>query len=98
MTARAAAKVEAEETENENKVYEYEFDGKTYKFDRDNTDDVEILEAFEDGKMITALRAILGPEQWATFKSKKRSSEDLNKMAEAMFKAVGATDVGESSG
>lgn len=95
MTAKSAAKAEA--ATEENTVFVYKFDGDDYKFDRNDTDDVEILEAFEDGRMVTALRAILGPAQWATFKSKKRTSEDLNNMAEAMFKAVGAT-TGESSG
>lgn len=78
-------------------TFEFEHDGDTYKVSRESMNDVDVLEQFEDGKIVTPLRSLLGPDQWATYKSKKRSGEDLGTLAESMFKGLGTT-AGESSG
>lgn len=95
-TTGAAAKALKEEAE-ELKVYSFEYDGDKYVFDKSTVDDVEVYEAMEDGKMAVPLRTILGAEQWAKFKSKKRTVEELGRMLEAMYASIGV-DSGESAG
>ena len=60
--------------------------------------DIDTLEAFEDGKAITALRGLFGPTQWAQFKSldPKPTVDDLNEIAEKVAKVYGMGSVGES--
>lgn len=78
-TAAAALKAEAEEKKT------VEFDGETYEVDLATMDDVNVLEMHEDGKIIGVIRHVVGPKQWATFKSKPRKSDELAKFAEAVF-------------
>ncbi len=90
-SARAALKAEAvEET-----TVSFEYDGVEYVLDRDAINDVDVIEAFEDNKVATALRTILGPEQWAAFKSRKRTMTELGELSVALFAAFG-TSPGES--
>lgn len=49
---------------------------------------VDVIEAFEDGKTATLLRALLGASQWSAFKSKPRTMTDLNGIFEAANKAL----------
>lgn len=49
---------------------------------------VDAIEAFEDGKIATLIREILGAEQWATFKEKPRTIKDLNALFTAADKAM----------
>lgn len=51
--------------------------------------DYEVLEAFEDGKIVTFLRLILGTEQHAAFKATKPKVADVNAFVEAIQKALG---------
>lgn len=51
---------------------------------------LEVFEAFEDGRVLAALRALLGEEQWATYKAAApRTVGDLNILAEKISEAVG---------
>lgn len=91
MTAKEALVAEAT-----NSDVTFEYDGVTYTVARDSVDDVDVIEAYEDRNIVTAARTILGPVQWATFKSKKRKSADLGDLTTALFGALG-TSTGESS-
>jgi len=54
-----------------------DFDGEEYTVAKEVLDDVEVLEAWEDGKHATLCRLILGADQWKKFKSKKRSVTEM---------------------
>lgn len=70
----------------------FEFDGETYDIAPAAEWDVDALEAFEDQKIITCVRLILGAEQWQRFKAKPRTMGDLN----GLFTAMQAHLVGPS--
>jgi hypothetical protein len=60
--------------------------------------DIDTLEAFEDGKVITAIRGLLGPDQWAQLKAMtpKPNVGDLEEIADKIAKVYGMGSVGES--
>ena len=95
MTARQALKNEAVKVIDEegNDVasppIEFEYDGNVYSFHKDDLDDVDVIEGFEDGKLVSPVRRILGATQWTVFKSKRRTSQDLADMVTKMFDQVG---------
>lgn len=51
--------------------------------------DVEVFEAEEAGKFMTCIQRILGPEQYALFKGKKRTMKDALSLMEAMYAGGG---------
>lgn len=67
----------------------FTFDGVKYSVDSTMDWDLEVLEAVEDDKIVTIVRTLMGPEQWAKFKAKPRKVADLNALFEAIAKAVG---------
>lgn len=67
----------------------FEYGGNTFSVGDAEGWDVEVLEAFEDGKVVTAVRALLGPEQWATFKAGKPTVAELNGLFEVAAEALG---------
>ncbi len=87
MSANTPAKAEAL-----NAPITFEFDGESYTVAPAAEWDVEALEAFEDQKIITCVRMILGDEQWKRFKSKPRNMGDLN----GLFMVMQAQLVGPS--
>lgn len=84
MADPTPAKAEAFSTDTE-----LDFDGEHYVVAPATDWSLDALEAFEDGKMITFLRELLGPEQWATFKAKPRKSADVEGLANALMGASG---------
>lgn len=66
-------------------VRNVEFDGESFSFSADLLDDVEVMEAWEDGKHTTLLRHLLGPDQWAKFKKKKRPVVDIYNLLNAIL-------------
>lgn len=56
--------------------------------DRDNIP-FEALEAFEDGKPIAFLRALLGNKDYARLKKLVKTSGDFNEFMDAVLEAVG---------
>ncbi|WP_435112020.1 hypothetical protein [Nocardiopsis synnemataformans] len=57
---------------------------------------IEVAEAFEDGRVIQAVRGILGPDQWASMKAKlKPKVKDLNELAELIGQTYGFESPGE---
>lgn len=98
VPADEALKAEAAEVD----LFEFEYEGHTYKYDLDEMEnDSDILEAFEEGKMIVPIKLLLSDEQYKLWKSRgkngKRSIPEVGKFAEAMFAGQGVTP-GESSG
>jgi len=76
MSEQVEVKVEAVvEAEVTTRVVEH--DGEKYTVSVSPLDDVEVLEAYEDGKYASLARAILGSSQWSTYKSKKRTTVEL---------------------
>jgi hypothetical protein len=67
----------------------FTFDGVKYSVDNTMDWDLEVLEAVEDDKIVSIVRALLGPDQWAKFKAKPRKVADLNDLFQAIAKAVG---------
>lgn len=49
---------------------------------------LDAIEAYEDGKIATLIREILGAEQWARFKEKPRTVSDLQGFMQAFEKAT----------
>lgn len=86
-TAEKALENEAEETTKRT----VEYDGETYEFDTDDMDDVEFLYAMEQEQLATAVRILIGVNQWRKFTSKKRKVEQLNDFVGLMFSEKGAT-------
>lgn len=54
-----------------------EHNGVTYTVAAEPMNDVEVLEAVEDQKYATCARAILGSDQWATYKASKPTATEL---------------------
>lgn len=83
MTTKAI-KAEAQST-----YTEVEYDGETYSVPPTMEWDLDVLEALEDGQIVKAVRALLGEEQYAKFKSTKPTVADLNALFEEIGKAAG---------
>lgn len=65
-----AARAEAKATP---RVITFEHDGLTYTVTSEAAEDVELFEAIEDEKYMSAVRGFLGREQWAAFKDAHRT-------------------------
>lgn len=50
-----------------------EWDGHEYFIEGENLDDAELLEFITDNNFIGALRAMIGPKQWAEYKKRARN-------------------------
>lgn len=82
----SAAKAEAL-----NEAVTFEYDGETYTVAASKDWDLDVLEQYEEGKVAATVKALLGPEQWATFRSTKRTVGDLSDLFEALQKAIGVS-------
>lgn len=81
-----AAEAEAEKTG----VVEFEYDDEVYTVDPKGMEDLEFLEAYEDGKVLIPIRTLLGPAQWEQFRVNHKTATELAEMADAMFAKLGA--------
>lgn len=79
----------AAKSEAKKQHHTFIFEGEKYSVAPTSEWDLDVLEAVEDDKAIAIVRGLLGPEQWAKFKSKPRKVEDLTKLFTALAKAVG---------
>lgn len=52
-----------------------EWEGHEYTIAGESLDDAELLEFFTDNNFIGALRAMLGPKQWAEYKKRARNEQ-----------------------
>jgi len=66
------------------------FDGETFAIPPATRWGIEVLENFEDGKMTSTVRALLGADGWARFKAKPRTVADLEALMEAVTSALGS--------
>lgn len=91
VKAKSAAKAEATET-----AYEYEYDGSKYCLPEDR-DDVGIMEAYENGRLVTATKMLVGDEVYDDLRKqgKLKKMPELNELINAAFKAMGTSE-GES--
>lgn len=89
--ALEAVKSEAAEEAEESTMVTFEYDGEEYTYDSEDLDDVDILEAWEQGKTITLLRLALGEAQWMKFKRKRRRATDIEGLSIAAFATKGVT-------
>ena len=68
----------------------FKFEDETYTITAADDWSLDALEAYEDGKVATLIREILGANQWATFKSNPRKVADLTALFEAAQVAMAA--------
>ena len=54
---------------------EFDHDGEHYVVDRDNADNLELMEFVEDQQYIKAIRGYVGLDQWAKFKDAHRDAQ-----------------------
>lgn len=57
------------------KSIEFEHGGRTYSISPDVADNLELFEAIEDEKYMTAIRGFVGPEQWQLYKDDHRTPD-----------------------
>ncbi len=69
----------------------FDFDGDTYAVPPAREWDLDVLEAYEDGRIAATCRALLGPAQWETFRSKPRKVADLEALFLEVQKALGVS-------
>lgn len=67
-----------------------EYNGDTYLVPPTEEWDLDVLEAIDDNKLTTALRALLGVEQYATFRKTNTKVKALGEFMDVAGKAVGA--------
>lgn len=67
----------------------FTYDDEIYVVDRAEDWDLEVFEAAESGKFVTAVKTLLGEDQWKRFKSKKRKIQELTDIFGAAQKALG---------
>lgn len=76
-------------TEATKKTVSFTYEGEKYTIPTTKEWGLDILEAVEDEKIVAVVRGILGADQWATFKSKTRTVDDLTSLFTAISKAAG---------
>lgn len=97
MANTNATKARREEAKGEKTPTTFEFGGRTYEVSPDATDNVELFEAVEDEKYLTAARGFLGKDQWQAFKDDHREDDGRVPMApvedflKALMEAVGGS-------
>lgn len=83
---KTAAQREAEGIE----TVDVEFDDVVYTIVADPVDwTLDVTEAFEQGKAITAIRGLLGNAQWRVVRSKGYRNKDFNELFNLLAKAGG---------
>lgn len=70
--------------------FKVEFGGETYLVPPADDWDLEVIEAIDDQRLSHAMKALLGEEQYATFRKSNRKVSSLGAFFEVAGKAVGA--------
>lgn len=91
--ATAARKPATAKTEAANREIAFTFDGDEYVIPLSGDWDLPVLEAYEDGRVVAFTRELIGPAQWATFKSRPRKVSDIT----ALFEAIETASVGRGN-
>lgn len=85
---------EASNPANDVESITVEWKGVTYTLPSGDEMPVDVLEAIEDGKATSFVRAIIGPRDWPRVK-KGMTVTDLNELGERIAKAYGFESAGE---
>jgi hypothetical protein len=72
------------------KFHVVEFNGETYAVPPADDWDLDVLEAIDESRMTTALRALLGDEQYVKFRTTNKKVRDLGEFFTTAGKKVGA--------
>ena len=73
-----------------------EYGGVSYTFPASIEDaDGDVLDALEEGKASTALRALLSPEDWDRFKSTRPKVRDYGQLWDAYAARIGLDSLGK---
>lgn len=72
------------------------FKGHTYSFSPDDVT-VEVLEAIDDQKYTRVMRELIGPTQWAAYKSRHKSADEFNEFMVAIMEAAGNRNASSDS-
>jgi hypothetical protein len=72
------------------KPFSVEFNGDTYEVAPAEEWDLDVLEAIDENKLTHALKALLGDEQYATFRATNKKVKDLGAFFDVAGKQVGA--------
>lgn len=83
-TSPSPAKAEATDAD-----VTFDYDGTTYTIPATKDWDLDVLEAYEDGKIAATVKAVLGAKQYATFRSVPRKVSDLADLFQSLQTAVG---------
>lgn len=90
MTAAQKAAAADDTADEAVKNIKFKFDNRAYEVPRSEDWDLDLLDAFEQGQSVAALRQLLGPEQFQKFRQqKKRTTKDINAFYEALGEAAG---------
>jgi hypothetical protein len=58
---------------------------------------VKAVEAWEEDRLVTFVKALLGPEAWAKFTARDPDMEEFGRLANAIGESYGFESAGESS-
>lgn len=83
------AKTASAKTEALDAPVSFEYDGETYEIPKTLAWDLDVLEAYEDGRVLACVRALLGDEAWKRYRAKPRTVGDLTDLFEALQGALG---------
>ncbi len=97
-TKKAPLEAEAKELDGETTtVRTFTYKGKDFSIESDAEKwSLEAMLAYEDGKSITVMRALLGDDQWAKFMETKPTNRDFADFSEQAFNTIGVS-TGEST-
>jgi hypothetical protein len=93
MATNAARKTAPIKADVANAPVEFRFEGDDYSIPHTSDWPLDVLESFEDGRIVATVRALLGDEQWKRYKSKPRKASDLA----VLFGAIEEAAVGRGN-
>lgn len=87
---RAEAKAQAGEqvetdAANSSTQREVEFEGVTYKIPPVSDWPIEVMEFVDEARWLAAVKAVLGPEQWETYKAPGRTNSQFFVFVDKLF-------------
>jgi hypothetical protein len=69
----------------------FEYDGHRYELGNPQRWDLDVFEAVEDQRIVSACKLLLGPAQWARFRRKHRTMPELIAMFTVAWGAAGVS-------
>lgn len=96
MTEKTIAPAVRDEAQESSEPKKLTLDGAEYVLPASSDQwPLAALEGFEEGKIVAALRSLLGPQQWARLKESGATLSDLNTLAEQIAGVYGFESPGE---